>query len=104
MYSLLHSLGWKWLVWLALGTALFAGQGWSLVAAQEASDATSAILTETTSVAVPTLYMFGRDDCGFCKQQFAWFEEEGIPYEYLNIVTDDEAGALHDAITENLEA
>ena len=46
------------------------------------------------------VYMFGRDDCGFCKQQFAWLEAEAIPYEYLNIVEDDAAGELFIAIAE----
>ncbi|MEK7638804.1 MAG: glutaredoxin family protein [Patescibacteria group bacterium] len=47
----------------------------------------------------PTVYMFGRDDCGFCKKQFAYLQKEGINYEYLNVVTDDEAKRLYDEIT-----
>lgn len=47
----------------------------------------------------PTVYMFGRDDCGFCKAQFKFIVDEGIEYEYLNIVTDPEAKALYDQVT-----
>lgn len=46
-----------------------------------------------------TVYMFGRDDCGFCKQQFAYLEEENIPVVYLNIVDDEEASRLYDEVT-----
>jgi glutaredoxin len=46
----------------------------------------------------PIVYLFGRDDCGFCKQQFVWLEAENIDYAYLNIVEDAEARALYDAI------
>ncbi len=46
-----------------------------------------------------TVYMFGRDDCGFCKQQFTYLEGEGIPVVYLNIVEDAEASRLYDAVT-----
>lgn len=46
----------------------------------------------------PVVYMFGRDDCGFCKAQFTWLNEEGIKYEYLNIVTDEQAKEWYDAV------
>lgn len=48
----------------------------------------------------PVVYMFGRDDCGFCQKQFEYLAEAGIEYEYLNIVKSDEAKALFDAIAE----
>jgi glutaredoxin/uncharacterized protein (UPF0333 family) len=47
----------------------------------------------------PTVFMFGRDDCGFCKKQFEFLASEGIKYEYLNIVTDERAQELYDAVT-----
>ncbi len=47
----------------------------------------------------PTVYMFGRDDCGFCKEQFKYLFDEGIDYEYLNITKDDEAKRLYDEVT-----
>lgn len=55
---------------------------------------TTVVMTEE-----PTVFLFGRDDCGFCKKQFEYLNEEGIQYEYLNIVTDDKAKELYDAIT-----
>ncbi len=76
--------------WLVLGATLFAGQ----------------ILAEKVSYEAPPeegdtyVYMFGRDDCGFCQAQFKYLENEGIPYEYLNIVTDDRAKELFDALAE----
>src|SRR6056297_1093276 len=45
------------------------------------------------------VYMLGRDDCGFCQKQDEWMQTEGINYEYLNIITDDEAARLFDEIT-----
>ena len=53
--------------------------------------------------AQPTVFMFGRDDCGFCKQQFAWMNEEGINYSYLNIVTDENARELYNQVAEKHE-
>jgi cytochrome c biogenesis protein CcdA/glutaredoxin len=45
-----------------------------------------------------TVYMFGRDDCGFCKKQKEFFEAENIPYVYLNIVTDVSAKDLYNQV------
>lgn len=63
--------------------------------------ATEDIAAEAT--AEPTIFMFGRDDCGFCKAQFAWLQEQGLPYEYLNIVTDEHARSLYDQVAEKHE-
>jgi glutaredoxin/uncharacterized protein (UPF0333 family) len=49
--------------------------------------------------AAPIVYMFGRDDCGFCREEKAYFADTGIAYEYLNITEDSEAAALYDAVT-----
>jgi glutaredoxin/cytochrome c biogenesis protein CcdA len=46
------------------------------------------------------VYLLGRDDCGFCQEERDWLESEGIPYHYLNVVTDPEAGRLFAAIAE----
>ncbi len=48
----------------------------------------------------PVVIMFGRDDCGFCKEQFKYLYNEDITYEYLNIVKDDQAKALYDQLAE----
>jgi glutaredoxin/uncharacterized protein (UPF0333 family) len=45
-----------------------------------------------------TVYMFGRDDCGFCKKQKEFFAAENIPYVYLNIVTDASAKDLYNQV------
>ena len=47
----------------------------------------------------PTVIMFGRDDCGFCKEQFEYLKSEGIKYEYLNIVEDQQAKVWYDQVT-----
>lgn len=49
---------------------------------------------------VPSVYLFGRDDCGYCKDLFAWLEAEGIPYQYENVVTDEAARELFGALAE----
>lgn len=55
--------------------------------------------TETVQTVEPTVYIFGRDECGFCKALFAWINGEGIKYEYLNIVEDKQAKELYDQVT-----
>lgn len=55
----------------------------------------SAAPTEETVV-----YLLGRDDCGFCEQERQWLESEGIPYHYMNVVTDSEASRLFGLIAE----
>lgn len=47
----------------------------------------------------PTVIMFGRDDCGFCKEQFKYLYAEDIKYEYLNIVKDEHAKDLYNQVT-----
>lgn len=47
-----------------------------------------------------TVFMFGRDECGFCKQQKEFMTAEGIPFVYLNIVTDGAARELYNQVTE----
>jgi len=48
----------------------------------------------------PTVYVFGRDDCGVCKAQFAWMREANVPFEYLNIITDNQARALYNQVSD----
>lgn len=48
----------------------------------------------------PTVYFFGRDDCGYCKAERTFLDEAHVPYEYLNIVTDETAKADFTAVTE----
>jgi len=63
-----------------------------------AEDDARPVLTET-----PTVIMFGRDDCGFCKEQSAWLNQAGIEYEYLNIITDPQAKELYDQVAKKHE-
>lgn len=49
---------------------------------------------------IPEVFVFGRDDCGVCKETFTYLTEEKIPFTYLNIVSDDEAKKLYTAVTE----
>jgi len=52
----------------------------------------------------PTVFIFGRDDCGFCKALFAWIEtEENIHYEYLNIVENEQAKDWYNQVAEKHE-
>lgn len=63
-------------------------------------------LTSTAEEVVnsdPTVFMFGRDDCGFCKAQSAWLNEEGIDYEYLNIIEDRQARDWYNQVAEKHE-
>jgi len=60
-----------------------------------------------TKEAVPgeasLIYMFGRDTCGFCKEQVQFLNDEQIAFTYLNIETDEEAARLFDLVTEKHE-
>lgn len=55
---------------------------------------------EIVSTEEPTVFIFGRDDCGFCKALFEWIEEQGIAYEYLNIVEDEQSKELYNQVAE----
>jgi glutaredoxin/cytochrome c biogenesis protein CcdA len=61
------------------------------------------LIVSGSAVSEPVVYMFGRDDCGFCKAQSAWLNEEGISYEYLNILTDDQANQWYNQVAEKHE-
>lgn len=82
-------------LWALLGVFVFAWQFGIATAEEEV-----VVAENITNSSEAVVYMFGRDDCGFCKEQFAWLLEEGIGYEYLNIVSDAEARSLYDAVTE----
>ncbi len=63
------------------------------------SGVTDRVVAQEIVTPDPTVIMFGRDDCGFCKEQFKYLFDEGIKYEYLNITKDDRAKALYDEVT-----
>ena len=85
--------------WLALGAFLFIQAFVGLpVVAQEDDTLTREAVVQTQGPAVVSV--FGRDDCGFCKQLFTFLEKEDISYDYLNVTKDDTAEDLFTAITE----
>ncbi len=53
----------------------------------------------TAAETYPTVYLFGREDCGFCKEERAFLATAGISYTYLDVVQDEEAKALFAALT-----
>jgi glutaredoxin/cytochrome c biogenesis protein CcdA len=87
--------------WLIIGALVSPlGPLYSVQAESGAATAASEIVaTEVTSVP-GMVYMFGRDDCGFCKRQLEFLQAEGIPYTYLNIRESESAKALYDQVVE----
>jgi glutaredoxin/uncharacterized protein (UPF0333 family) len=77
-------------IWLVLGVVLF---GLSLPT--YSAVATTEPVVESQS----PIYVFGRDTCGYCKALFAYLQEEGVEYQYLNIETDENAARLYDKVT-----
>lgn len=51
------------------------------------------------SAEVPTVFLFGRDDCGFCKEEVSFLDENNVQWEYLDVVDDAEAKDLFTQIT-----
>ena len=98
--------------WLMIGVFLIGGTVLlPLVHAQNATfEAIESSEVSPTPVADPAVsedpamvYMFGRDDCGFCKKQKEFFAQEDITYVYLNIVTDELAKNLYNQVVEKHE-
>ncbi len=84
--------------WLALGAFLFVQAFIGMPAvAQEASVGES---VEVTAGEPAVITVFGRDDCGFCKQLFAFLEKEAIAFDYLNVTKDETAAELFTTISE----
>jgi glutaredoxin/uncharacterized protein (UPF0333 family) len=88
-----------WGSWIMLGVALFAWwYGPALIGVHDVPVVAIAA-SETNSEVVP-LIMFGRDGCGYCKEQFAWLKTTDLPYIYLNVTEDDEAARLFTLLTD----
>lgn len=88
-------------LWLVLGV-LVSPFG-SLSAAQaETLTAPATVTADAVSQEVTPgmVYLFGRDDCGFCKKQIEFLTHEKITYTYLNIREDSVAQALYDQVVE----
>lgn len=84
--------------WLIIGLFLFVWQFSPAQAQNAVASPTADTNTPELSESAGTVYMFGRDDCGFCKKQKEFMADENISYVYLNIVTDPQARALYDAV------
>ncbi len=87
--------------WLALGVLVSPLGSLPVVQAQvdEASDVIEKIDLAPTSMP-GMVYLFGRDDCGFCKKEREFLTDAKIPYTYLNIRTDETAQALYDQVVD----
>ena len=59
----------------------------------------STIHAETVDSTEPTVYLFGRDDCDFCKKEFKYLYDEDIQYKYFNITSDEHAKILYNQLT-----
>ena len=84
----------KLFTWSLFTLALLFG-GWGNALAQPDSF--------TAQTEQPPVFMFGRDDCGFCAAMKEWLAEEGVNYEYLNIIDDKQAKEWYDAVAEKHE-
>jgi cytochrome c biogenesis protein CcdA/glutaredoxin len=62
---------------------------------------TSVIAQDEPQLAVsdaPIVYIYGRDDCGFCKAELAWLQESDTRYIYLNITENETAKQQWEAL------
>jgi glutaredoxin/uncharacterized protein (UPF0333 family) len=90
-----------------LSVVVFASVAFAQNATFEASE--SFEVTPTPAQVVPevplpgTVYLLGRDECGFCKAEKEYLAAEGIEYIYLNIVEDAEARALYNQVVDKHE-
>jgi glutaredoxin len=46
----------------------------------------------------PTAYVFGNNDCVYCKDEVRWLFNEGIHFQYLNISSSTQAKGWYDAL------
>lgn len=58
------------------------------------------LLVPSVQAAEQTIYMFGREDCGFCAAQEVFLNEADVNWEYLDVVTDAEASRLFNQVAE----
>lgn len=87
--------------WLALGVFLLSIQLNTVFA--QSSGGVSEVTQQNIDAQSVEVFMFGRDDCGFCKAEKEYLEKEGISFVYLNVTEDDKAAELFSAITQKHE-
>ncbi len=85
------------IAWVALGVVLFAFFTPQSFTSAETTPGPNALWNNPEAQA--QVYVFGRDDCGFCKDLFAYLEEEKLPFTYLNLNESEEASNLYDQVT-----
>jgi uncharacterized protein (UPF0333 family) len=85
-------------LWLALGAFLFA---YTFAGLTVTAEEITPVIAESTAIesGSPALAVFGRDDCGVCKQLFAYLDRENISFLYLNINEDAYAMELYGQVT-----
>jgi glutaredoxin len=88
-----------WGSWVVLGVALFAWWYGPALLGQEAVSSIVAHPHHTETEEPVRLLMFGRDSCGYCKEQLAWLKTTDLPYQYLNVLDDPQAAAWFDELT-----
>ena len=52
---------------------------------------------------VVLVHMFGREDCKFCQAERSFLDSQGIVYEYLDVVEDEDAAKLFNQVAEKHE-
>jgi len=82
-----------WIGWLTLGLLLFVN---AFMPTTSVAQSGSSALEEMPA----SVYVFGRDECGYCKELFAYLQAEEIPFNYLNIAKDESAKSLYDQVAE----
>jgi hypothetical protein len=87
-----------WGGWLVLGLALFGWWYGPALLGQSAAETVVAHPHHHVTEEPIQLLMFGRDGCGYCKEQLAWLATTDLPYTYLNVENDPRAASLFDQL------
>jgi glutaredoxin len=83
-----------WVAWGIFGALLF------LIQLSIPTSVVQGRLLANESIAQERIVVFGRDDCGFCRQLFTFLNSEEVPFTYLNITNDSDANRLFLELTE----
>ena len=102
LFAILFTMKIITFIWIALGVFLLSIQ-LNTVLAQDTPVTNTDTLQVSGGSAEPLVYMFGRDECGFCAAEKSYFEKEKIPFVYLNVAKDDNAAELFSAVTQKHE-
>ena len=86
------------MVVLILGWGLFPSVVAQAVEVPSVPESQIVVEADGATTELATVFLFGRDDCGFCKKEKEWLVSEGIPFVYLNILTDPAAKGLYNQV------